>query len=190
MFTYGVVYDSSQLRGLSMTLDFWKYKIKDLITQVDVNTTAEQCVLTGNPTFCNLMIRYPSGPNAGLFQELQEPIFNLGTLKTDGFDFGVKYAKRDTPVGSFNVSLDMTRINSYENVAAPGAAAVEVAGTFDRQFGNYAKWRGLLSRRLETGSLRWLADDTLHRQAWAEEPGWRAAHQSDARHPSASLRTI
>jgi outer membrane receptor protein involved in Fe transport len=38
----------------------------------------------------------------------------------------------------------MTRIKSYENTPSPGAQTVEVAGTFDRQFGNFAKWRGLL----------------------------------------------
>jgi outer membrane receptor protein involved in Fe transport len=37
----------------------------------------------------------------------------------------------------------VTHINSYENTPAPGAAPVEIAGTYDRQFGNYAKWRGL-----------------------------------------------
>jgi len=69
---------------------------------------------------------------------------NLGRLETNGVDIGVKYALRDTPVGTFNISLDMTRILSYESTPAPGATPVEIAGTFDRQFGNYAKWRGLL----------------------------------------------
>jgi outer membrane receptor protein involved in Fe transport len=40
--------------------------------------------------------------------------------------------------------LDVTKINSYKNTPSPGATPVEIAGTFDRQFGNYAKWRGLL----------------------------------------------
>ena len=39
--TYGVVYDSSQIRGLSLTVDFWKYKIDDLITQLDPNFAVE-----------------------------------------------------------------------------------------------------------------------------------------------------
>jgi hypothetical protein len=40
--------------------------------------------------------------------------------------------------------LDLTRITSYENTPAPGADPVEIVGTYDRQFGNYAKWRGLM----------------------------------------------
>lgn len=141
--TFGVVYDVSQVPGLSFTVDFWKYKIEDVITNLDVTYTAEQCAATGDETFCGLMYRYTSGPNAGEFQVLQQPTVNLGSLKTDGIDFGVKYALRDTPIGTFNLSLDATRINSYESVASPGADPQEVAGTYDRQFGNYAKWRGM-----------------------------------------------
>ncbi|HVY82047.1 MAG TPA: TonB-dependent receptor [Steroidobacteraceae bacterium] len=143
--TFGVVYDSSLIRGLSLTVDYWKYKLDDLITQLDPNFAANQCVLTGNDQFCGLMFRYPStSNNAGLFQVFQEPIVNLGKLKTDGVDFGIKYAIRQTAIGSFNFSLDVTHINSYENTPAPGAEPIEIAGTFNRQFGNYAKNRGLL----------------------------------------------
>jgi len=142
--TYGIVYDSSQIRGLSMTLDFWKYKIDDLITNLDVNFASDQCVATGQDEFCSLIHRFTTGASSGEILEFQQPTFNLGNLKTDGVDFGIKYALRDTPIGSFNISMDVTHINSYENVPSPGAAPVEVAGTFDRQFGNYAKNRGIL----------------------------------------------
>ncbi|HWK74889.1 MAG TPA: TonB-dependent receptor [Povalibacter sp.] len=150
--TFGAVYDVSQVPGLSFTVDYWKYKIEDIITNLDVNFAADQCVATGAPQFCGLMYRYTSGPNAGQFQVFQQPTVNLGELKTDGIDFGVKYALRSTPIGNFNISLDMTKINSYESIAAPGAAPQEIAGTFDRQFGNYAKWRGLLG-------IGWSLDD-------------------------------
>jgi outer membrane receptor protein involved in Fe transport len=141
--TFGVVYDPQFVEGLSVTVDYWKYKIEDLITPLDPNFAVTQCVDSG--TYCDLLYRYPSSsPNAGEFQVFQEPIVNLGVLETDGIDFGVKYSLRNTPAGSFNVSLDMTRINSYENTPSPGAAPIEIAGTFDRQFGNYAKWRGLM----------------------------------------------
>jgi len=143
--TFGVVYDPNFVEGLSLTVDYWKYKIEDLITPLDPNFAATQCVQTGNPDFCGLMFRYPdTHPAAGEFQVFQEPIVNLGVLETDGIDFGIKYALRNTAAGSFNFSLDMTRINSYESTPAPGAQTVDIAGTFDRQFGNYAKWRGLL----------------------------------------------
>lgn len=143
--TYGLVYDVSQLRGLSFTVDFWRYKIDDIITNLDPNFTADQCAATGQAQFCDLIFRFDSGTSSpGEIVEIQRPTVNLGTLKTDGVDFGVKYQLRSTPAGSFNFSLDMTHINSYKSVPAPGAETIEVAGTYDRQYGNFAKWRGLL----------------------------------------------
>lgn len=142
--TYGIVYDVSQIRGLSFTVDFWRYELEDIITNVDVNFVANQCVATGAPQFCGLMFRYPSGPNAGEFLVFKQPTINLGELSTNGVDIGVKYQLRDTPIGSFNFSVDATYIDSYENVPSPGAAPVEIAGTYDPQFGNFGKWRGLL----------------------------------------------
>jgi outer membrane receptor protein involved in Fe transport len=71
------------------------------------------------------------------------PTVNLGTLETDGVDVGLRYALRDTPIGSWTFQLEATHINSFTSVPVPGAPPVEVAGTFDPQYGNYAKWRGV-----------------------------------------------
>jgi iron complex outermembrane recepter protein len=143
--TAGVVYDPNFIEGLSFTVDYWTYEIEDLITQLDPNFAIQQCVDNATTAFCNLAHRYPGGTAvAGEIQVFEEPIVNLGKLETDGVDIGVKYSLRDTPAGTFNISLDMTRILSYESTPSPGARPIEIAGTFDRQFGNYAKWRGLM----------------------------------------------
>jgi len=56
--TYGIVYDSSQIHGLSANIDIWRYKIEDLITSIDPNFAIDQCVATGNPAFCGLIRRF------------------------------------------------------------------------------------------------------------------------------------
>jgi len=141
--TFGFVYDSSWIRNLSLTVDFWKYKLDDLIVPIDPNFAIRQCVATGQSQFCDLVVRFPEGPNAGLIQQFFLPTTNLGSLETDGVDIGVRYTLPDTRFGGFRFSLDVTHINSFENIPAPGADPVEVVGTYDRQFGNYAEWRGL-----------------------------------------------
>lgn len=141
--TFGIVYDPHFVEGLSLTVDAWRYKIDDIITNLDPNYSIGQCVATGAPEFCGLVFRYGAGANTGDIQVFQQPTVNLGSLETEGVDFGVKYALRNTPWGSFNFSVDMTLINSYESIGSPGAPPQQIAGTFDRQFGNYAKWRGL-----------------------------------------------
>jgi outer membrane receptor protein involved in Fe transport len=150
--TYGVVFEPSQIQGLSLNVDIWRYKISDLITTLDPNYAIGQCIATGADEFCDLVTRYTSGAASGQILVFLSPTFNLGELKTNGVDFGVKYTLPNTPIGSFRFSLDVTRTGSYENVPAPGAAAQEVAGTYDRQFGNYAKLRAM-------GSIGWSMGD-------------------------------
>jgi iron complex outermembrane receptor protein len=143
--TMGWVYDPSWVPGVSFEATYWKYHIDGLITLLDSNYSVSQCVSTGSPTFCNLIHRFTSGPNAGLIQVFENPEFNLGSLDTDGVDIGLKYALKHTPVGSFNFSIDWTHTLTYKNNPAPGAAVQEIAGSYNRQFGNYAKDRALAS---------------------------------------------
>jgi outer membrane receptor protein involved in Fe transport len=143
VFTYGVVFEPHQVEGLSLEVDVWNYKISNLITTLDPNYAIGQCVATGSDDFCGLVTRYTSGAPSGQILVFLSPTFNLGELKTNGIDFGVKYTLAETRAGAFRFSLDMTHIGSYENTPSPGAVPTEVAGTYDRQFGNYARWRGM-----------------------------------------------
>jgi iron complex outermembrane receptor protein len=141
--TVGFVYDPSWLSGFSIDVDYWEYKLNNLITQLDSNYSINQCVATGNPTFCNLVNRLTSGAQQGQVLVFNNPTFNLGSLKTDGVDLGLKYALHNTPAGNFQFSADITDTMSYLNVPAPGATPQQIVGTYSKQFGNYARFRGL-----------------------------------------------
>jgi outer membrane receptor protein involved in Fe transport len=143
--TYGVVFEPRVVEGLSLSVDIWHYKIEDLITTLDPTYSMNQCVATGSPTYCGLVTRFTTGASAGEILVFQAPTFNLGELKTNGVDFGVKYQLKNTITGTWAASVDVTKIGSYENTPSPGAVPTEVSGTYDRQFGNYAKTRGLAS---------------------------------------------
>jgi outer membrane receptor protein involved in Fe transport len=139
--TYGFVYEPGYVKGLSLTVDVWDYKIDDVITAVDVNTTATGCVNSGDPLFCNLITRFGDGQ----VQVIQQPTLNLGTLETNGIDFGVQYLLSGTGAGDFRFRVDTTYIDSYENtLPVAGVDPIEVVGTYDRQYGNYAQWRAIL----------------------------------------------
>jgi iron complex outermembrane receptor protein len=137
--TYGIVYDPSWLPGLSINVDYWDYSLEDVITQLDVNTISDQCVATADLTFCDLISRKSDG---SIFQ-IQQPTANFGSLDTSGIDVGMRYLWRDTPAGDFRFSVDATYVDKYDSVVVPGTPVIEVAGTFNRQYGNYAEWRGI-----------------------------------------------
>ncbi len=111
--TFGVVHDPQFVEGLSVSVDYWQYKIEDLITALDPNFASDQCVQTGNPTSaaCSSAIRRPATTQACTRSSSSRSSTSV-SWKTDGIDFGVKYALRDTAAGSFNISLDVTKINS------------------------------------------------------------------------------
>jgi iron complex outermembrane receptor protein len=143
--TGGFVFEPSYVPGLSLEMDYWDYHIDGLITTLDANYSIGQCVATGSPAFCGLVTRYPAttGTNAGLIQVFAQPSFNLGSLDTSGVDIALKYALKGTPIGSFSAEIDWTHTNNYTNNPAPGAASQEIAGTYNKQFGNYTKNRAL-----------------------------------------------
>jgi outer membrane receptor protein involved in Fe transport len=137
--TAGFVYQPSALNGFSMTFDYWQYELDDVITGVDVNTTADICVATGDPTFCGFIERAPDGQ----VTVIQQPTLNFGTLETSGYDVGFRYNMAETSIGNFQFAVDMTYIDKYDSTPCSICGTTEVAGTFDRQYGNYAEWRGL-----------------------------------------------
>lgn len=141
--TYGFVLQVPHVQNWSVSIDSWRYQLNDLITSLDPNYVSDQCLATGDASFCSLVTRYSSGVNQGEVRAFLLPTVNLGKLKTEGTDFGTKYLLKGTRAGDFQFSLDATYIASYENTALPGAAPQQIAGTFDTQFGNYARVRGM-----------------------------------------------
>ncbi len=137
--TFGFVYDPTWLPGFSSTVDFWRYKLDDGIDSLDVNTIASQCVETGSADFCDLITRFSDGQ----IQVIRQPTANFAGIETAGVDVGFKYRMDKTPVGRFQFSVDTTYTEKYEVVAGEGSASQNVAGQYDRQFGNYARVRSI-----------------------------------------------
>jgi len=135
--TVGILWQPSFADGLNLEVDYWKYKIKEVITQLDPTFMQAQCL--DNGSYCDQVIRYATGPNQGQILEFKQPTVNLGDLETNGLDFGVRYALRSEAAGNFNFQVDWTHIDSYKT------GAIEVVGTFNRQFGNFAKDRATAS---------------------------------------------
>ena len=146
--TFGFVFEPQAVRGLSLSIDYWQYEIDNLIANVDVNTAAEQCVATGSDQFCGYINRFGDGT---ILQILQ-PTINLGSLETSGYDFSVNYLAPSTDFGDFRFGWDATYTQDYDNTVVAGGPVTEVAGTYDRQYGNLAKWRML-------GTIGWSYSD-------------------------------
>lgn len=153
VFTYGFVYSPSYLEGFSVTVDYWRVKLDDFITNLPENVMLNQCFNFGR--FCDTFIRDDSGDVA----QMTNVIGNFGTMKSSGVDIGFRYVFPETSWGRFRWNLDSTYLAEYDvrllandpssDVGAfPGIPQSSgLAGTFvdstSSGFGNLARWRAL-----------------------------------------------
>ena len=124
------------------------------------DVTIGQCIATGDPTFCNLIVRDATGSlwrSAGGY--VIDTNINVGSVKTRGIDVGVNYARR-VGTGSISFSMQGTYLDSFkvdDGVSVP----YDCAGYYGLVCGTPApKWRhkARLSYNMENGlglSLAW-----------------------------------
>ncbi|MBL8297199.1 MAG: TonB-dependent receptor [Rhodanobacteraceae bacterium] len=151
-FTWGLVYDPSWLEGLSTSIDVWRFALNDNISALDVNTIALQCFNAGN--LCDFITRFEAD---GQVFYIDQPTLNLGRLDAKGADFSIKYRLPETPIGTFRIGLDATYTAQFNQLIRDNngnaTGTIFAAGQFNRQLGNYARWRGLGTLNWELGNF-------------------------------------
>lgn len=162
--TWGFVYDPSWLDGFSTQVDFWKYELEDTIEALDVNTIATQCLATGDPTFCGYISRFGNGQ----VNVINQPTANLGAVEAQGVDVGFKYTFEGLPglrnlqTGRFRLSLDTSYVDKFDRTADQNFPnqVTGLAGTFDRQDGNFSRLKGKVGVQWNMAAYEalWLVD--------------------------------
>ncbi|WP_394129091.1 TonB-dependent receptor plug domain-containing protein [Shewanella maritima] len=109
---------------LSVGLDYWNYDQEDLITsdtQYLVDTQGD------NP---DVVKREPSsGGVPGRIIEIYDQFGNLGSQKTDGVDFDIKYQLETDGMGDFGFTYNMTWVNTFDQIREDGTKR-ELAGEY------------------------------------------------------------
>ena len=110
------------LDGLSISLDAWKYKFKDLITTESANN-----VVKADPTgaLTGKVIRNPSTNQVAV---VYVQFTNAAALDTQGIDFDVNYKRDLNGWGRIDLDAQGTYRDTYRLTATPGATPVEGAG--------------------------------------------------------------
>ncbi|QBB69516.1 TonB-dependent receptor [Pseudolysobacter antarcticus] len=144
-FDFGVVYDPHWLDGLSLSADLWRVYLQDDIVRLTGQTIANLCAKNAASPYCSSIV-----VAGGKISQINTAYTNFGRLDVRGVDFGAKYRLPETSFGKFTVGLDTTYNAQYDNttIDGPNTTVVHSAGTYNSQFGNIARWRGL-------GTLNW-----------------------------------
>lgn len=125
--------------NLAITFDYWKIELEDAVSSQSVADVVDGCynpALNPGLTFnanCALIGRSPAN---GTFNGSDAPgigllISNLGRIKKDGFDLGVRYG-HELPgsLGRLNYALDITKVTSDDFEATPTSGVRDCLGYY------------------------------------------------------------
>ncbi len=162
--TAGVVFTNfSWAPTLLASVDYWRIKINNYIGSIDANTSLSQCVANGNPIFCNLIIRGPTGSLTS--GRILASRANTGSWAERGIDFAAQYSvplsARDTVSFAFNGS----KLISNRIATDPSVPVVDCTGLYGASCSGIGptspipKWRHSLRTTWTRGkfeaSLNW-----------------------------------
>lgn len=149
-YSAGVAISPSGVRGLSLTVDYYKIKIKNAIASQTPTQIMQLCAVRGG-VFCDLVSR---DAGTGAILELLQGAQNLNSITTDGVDATLRY-DFNTSIGRISAVVDTSYLHSFKTTApnpAGGAPIVdERAGRGDAPRSTYPRWKG-------QASLGWTGD--------------------------------
>jgi iron complex outermembrane recepter protein len=178
-------FTSPVLSSMTATVDYYKINITDTIGVIDAVTVYQNCFNydgVSNPSydvnnaFCKLIARQTSNGGRAYTEALYS---NLGELNTRGLDFtfnwkvGLEDAFGHGLPGSVGFNVSGTRLISYQEQTAPGAAIVQRDDT-----GTYYRWRTV------TG-LSYMVGPASVQLQWTHLPGIKNA--TAATQPSTTI---
>lgn len=137
-YTAGLVFTPDFIPGLSVTVDYFNIEVDEAISAgIPVQTILDECLATGDPTFCDLINRDPQGSlNSGtLGVGFEATNINIATLATEGVDFQILYSFDLVDVGlgdlgAVRFDYAATYLDSISTTPFPGAEEIECAGLY------------------------------------------------------------
>lgn len=180
----------SWLPGLNVSFDYYKLRIKDVISSIAATDIVQLCFQNLLPQACGAFnLNNSAGPN---FVNVQA--FNLASIDTDGFDIEASY-RWQAPLGlpgSFTVRALATHVMKYvTDTGLPGTVPTDTAGN-NLGATPHWKWLAVQTYENEVFSLlvqeRWFSAGTIGNQYVVCQPG--SCPVSTASRPTIDNRSI
>lgn len=138
-YTIGVVYQPSQIDGLTVSLDYFDITLKDQVNTIPTSTTLSQCLTTGDPSFCNLIQRGPDGSLTFFPRELAfiaATQQNIAEFATTGLDMQVVYNHDLGSYGDVSFNYNATYLMSLDQINLPGTPSYDCVGFYNADCGS------------------------------------------------------
>lgn len=140
----GVVLQPRFIKDLTLTFDYWWYKVDGGIGTLDPQVVLNRCygdAAAGNPA-CALITRGTQGNIVNVIGTNQ----NLSSIETDGIDLSAQYnlplSRLGAPrAGTVNLAWRGTYLHKFDQVDEGSDNVVHYAGTVTDTSGAYFKWK-------------------------------------------------
>lgn len=123
-YTVGTVITPRWVPGLSASVEYWHYTIKNAISAVSAQYVLDSCYTGSSPQYCSDITRSSNG-QINYVSTLYD---NLGGLKTSGIDFDLDYRFRINRSNVLTLSNNLQQIVSYLQQNEPGGQWYNYAG--------------------------------------------------------------
>jgi iron complex outermembrane receptor protein len=140
-YTLGLVLTPA--RNLSITIDAFDMKVKDVIAPLPPATTLDTCLTTGSAASCSLITRDKLGTLWALNEaNIVALTQNLAVRKTKGIDVGANYRYKLADLGSLDFALNGTFLKEFIQEDFAGNGEYDCAGYHGPTCGvPLPKWR-------------------------------------------------
>ncbi len=161
-YEYGVVIQPRWVPGLQISVDYFKYNLRNGVGTIPINTLFQNLCYdattpyASNP-FCALIQRDPTGTNGGaVVGGVIQTILtnqNVASTKVEGYDYSVAYGFHTQDVlgkdyGDIALRLDATWMYQFSTQGLPNQAYTQLANSINN---GLPEWKA-------NGSFRWSYD--------------------------------
>ena len=110
--TIGTVITPTFFKNFTMTVDYYHIKVKNAIGIIGQQVSVDQCVASGNPLFCNNIVR----DSNGFITRVNALNLNTGSYLVSGIDVEARYA---IPVGASHFDFDVMYNHRFKQEQTP-----------------------------------------------------------------------
>ncbi|MEE4278758.1 MAG: TonB-dependent receptor [Halieaceae bacterium] len=134
-YTAGVIFTPGFVDGLTISVDYYDIQVEGAIQGVQAATSLNQCLNTGDPTFCTAVNRDDFGSlwfgnPATLDNSVDARSTNIGFLAVEGVDVEVNYNFDIGDMGTINIANVAGFVLGFEQQEFPGADSLNCEGVY------------------------------------------------------------
>lgn len=133
--SYGVTFTPTFLTGFTASIDYYSIILKQEIGAIPLTTTLQECLTTGNPTFCNNIVRTSIGTLFGTTigggGYISGTNINVAVATVEGVDLQMGYKWSLPPaLGTMSATLAGTYLDHADSQPTPATTRYDCAGLY------------------------------------------------------------